>query len=116
MTPAATSSRIDRTALARAGLSDYVFIEALAALPFVEAVWIYGSRARGDFRARSDVDLAVEAPSASAADWQRLFDLLDEADSLLGIDCVRLDTLPEHDRLRVNILRDGIALYRNPSA
>ncbi len=30
--------------------------------PEVERVWIFGSHARGDAHARSDVDLAVDAP------------------------------------------------------
>jgi predicted nucleotidyltransferase len=32
----------------------------------IECVWIYGSRARGEAQARSDVDLAVDAPQMDA--------------------------------------------------
>ena len=62
------------------GLPPYRFIERLAALPFVEALVLYGSRARGDHRPRSDIDLAVRAPSADAAQWQQVLDIVDEAD------------------------------------
>lgn len=99
----------------RAGLSHYRFLQALAALPFVDALWVFGSRARGDFRARSDIDLAVEAPQASAGDWLRVLDTLDDADTLLSVDCVRLDALAEQDPLRRSIEQDGELLYRRAS-
>jgi hypothetical protein len=33
--------------------------QEIAALPCVDAIWLFGSRARGYARARSDIDLAV---------------------------------------------------------
>ena len=38
----------------------------------VQRVWVFGSRARGDWRARSDIDLAVDAPGWSAQEFLRL--------------------------------------------
>lgn len=93
-------------------LPHYRFVEQIAALPFVQAIVLYGSRARGDAGERSDIDLAVAAPAARLEDWQQVVDLIDEADTLLSIDCVRLDTLPKDDRLRANIEAEGIELYR----
>lgn len=93
-------------------LPPYDFVEHIAALPFVDAIILYGSRARGDARQRSDIDLAVRAPAASPAQWQHLLDLVDDADTLLGIDCVRLESLAATDPLRRNIEREGIALFQ----
>ena len=67
---------------------------------------------RGDERLRSDIDLAISAPVADAHDWQHLIDLIDDADTLLRIDGVRLDALPAEDRLRRNIEAEGVTLYR----
>jgi predicted nucleotidyltransferase len=93
-------------------LSRFRFLGELAALPFVEALILYGSRARGDHRERSDIDLAVLAPRASEADWRRVLDIIENADTLLTIDGVRLDTLANDDPLRAAIERDGVTLYR----
>ena len=53
-------------------MKQYGFIEKLKELPFVDAIWLYGSRARGDFQDRSDIDLAIVCPKASDEDWQRV--------------------------------------------
>lgn len=81
----------------------------LSAEPSVWRVILFGSRARGDARPRSDVDLAVEAPGASAAEWQRLADIVEDADTLLSIDLVRLEEAPEE--LHRRILAEGRTLY-----
>jgi len=93
-------------------LVDYQFLQQLAALPFVEAIWLFGSRARGEQRQRSDIDLAIECPTASEAQWQQVLAIVDEADTLLPIDCVRLDHLSPQSPLYQAILRDRVALYR----
>lgn len=81
----------------------------LSAEPSVRRVILFGSRARGDARLRSDVDLAAEAPGASAGEWQRLADIVEDADTLLSIDLVRLEEAPEE--LHRRILAEGRTLY-----
>ncbi|BDO08857.1 nucleotidyltransferase family protein [Aeromonas hydrophila] len=93
-------------------LADYQFLQALARLPFVEAIWLFGSRARGEQRERSDIDLAIECPGACEAQWQQVLAIIDEADTLLPIDCVRLDEESPQSRLYQAILRDRVPLYR----
>lgn len=86
-------------------LESYGFFRALCALPFVEAVWLFGSRARGTARARSDVDLAILCPGASEAEWGEVLRIVEEPDTLLAIDVVRFDALAADDPLRASILR-----------
>jgi uncharacterized protein len=88
----------------------------LAAHPAVERVWLFGSRARGDNFERSDIDLAIEAPAIDRTEWANLhLDLDEEADTLLLIDFVLMDDLPESFRRRVH--REGRLLYErgNPA-
>ena len=93
-------------------LADYQFLQALARLPFVEAIWLFGARARGEQRERSDIDLAIECPGACEAQWQQVLAIIDEADTLLPIDCVRLDEESPQSLLYQAILRDRVPLYR----
>ena len=90
----------------------YEFIGRLSAFPFVESIRLFGSRARGDNGARADIDLAVSCPGASSIDWERVMTVIDDADTLLKIDCVRFDTLTAADPLRETILREGMLLFR----
>lgn len=81
-------------------------IVRLAKRNAVKKVILFGSRARGDNRARSDIDLAVSG--GSALDFY--YDLEEEAWTLLLFDVVNLDrgVSPELQR---EIDRDGVVLY-----
>jgi len=83
----------------------YRFVDRIAALPFVDAVWLFGSRARGDAAPTSDIDLAVACPRATPAQWHEILGIVEDADVLLPIDCVRLDEAPE--ALRSRVMREG---------
>jgi predicted nucleotidyltransferase len=96
--------------------TDYRFLVKLAALPWVQAVWLFGSRARGDARERSDIDLAILCPSATAAEWQQVLDIIEDADTLLMIDAIRFDALTLDDPLRAVILRDRRVLVERQPA
>lgn len=91
-------------------LKPYAFIDRLKALPFVDAVYLYGSRARGDNMERSDIDLAIDCPRAEGGEWHKVLDIIDHADTLLMIDCLRYDELKADDRLKHNIDRDKVRL------
>ena len=81
-------------------------VARLSAAPGVRRVVLFGSRARGDHRPRSDVDLALDAPGLADADWLRLHADADDARTLYHVDLVRLDRVP--DRLRQRIEREGV--------
>ena len=92
-------------------LQPYEFYKHLIALPFVQAIWLFGSRARGDNQARADIDLAIECPQASSQDWLKVLEIIDQSDTLLQIDCVRLDELAETAPLKKAIQHEGIKIY-----
>ncbi|MDX1655779.1 MAG: nucleotidyltransferase domain-containing protein [Candidatus Competibacteraceae bacterium] len=84
-------------------------LDRLADDPAVERIVLYGSRARGDHESRSDVDLAIAAPKADDRHWLQLVFDLEEADTLLAINPVRLEEVSADFRER--ILREGRVLY-----
>lgn len=106
-----TTQRINQLGPANDALPAYRFLEALKVLPYVEAIYLFGSRARGDHAPRADIDLAISCPTADAQDWQAILDIVDNADTLLEIDCIRLDREPLHSRLRLLIERDKRVIY-----
>ena len=89
-------------------LRKYQFISKLKNLPFVEKVLLFGSRARGTQQSRSDIDLAIVCPTATKDQWREVLEIIDDADTLLRIDCVRFDTID--DELKQRIIKDGVVL------
>jgi predicted nucleotidyltransferase len=86
----------------------------ISRFPSVEKIILYGSRARGDAEERSDIDIAVVCPNATDREWVDIWCVVDDAQTLLSIDLVRLDTASE--KLRGNVLREGKVLYERTSA
>lgn len=93
-------------------ITTYAFFKKLTELSCIEEIWLFGSRARGDYRERSDIDLAILCPKATEQEWRQILDCIEEADTLLHIDCVRFDTLTESEKIRDNILKFKKILYK----
>lgn len=90
----------------------YSFIKKLQQLPYVEKIILFGSRARGDNQDRSDIDIAIVCPTATENDWLQITAIIDQADTLLNIDCIRYDTLSYNATLKKAIDQDGIILFQ----
>ena len=81
-------------------------IRNFAKLYEVRKVILFGSRARGDFRRTSDIDLAV-----SGGEFNRFaLDVDEETSTLLEYDIVNLDAEMQ-DELRESIKKEGRILY-----
>lgn len=83
---------------------------ALARFPSVREVRVFGSRATGNARRASDLDLAISAPNATAEEWADLFEALEQAPIIYELDLVRLDQTVNAG-LRERIEREGITVY-----
>ena len=81
-------------------------IRALAARYEVHQVILFGSRARGEHKERSDIDLAVRGGDVSG--FALAVD--EETDTLLRYDVVDLSR-PTDATLLENIEKDGVMLY-----
>lgn len=81
-------------------------IRELARIYNINKVILFGSRARGDFRRTSDIDLAVEG-----GDFERfVLDVNEETSTLLEYDIVDLDRDMQPE-LREFIKKEGRVLY-----
>ena len=93
-------------------IEQYQFIQKLKTLPFIDEIWLFGSRARGDNQPRSDIDIAILCPNATEAHWHLVNELIENADTLLKIDCVRFDQLTSDDAFKNNILKFKKIIYK----
>lgn len=93
------------------GIRDRVIeeIRALAEKYNIGKVILFGSRARGDYRERSDIDLAVSGCTSSQKARFAL-DVDEETSTLLFFDVVWLDG-PVSQELRDSIGKEGVVLY-----
>lgn len=100
----------------RFGLSAHTIAQlhsVLAKHPHVERVVVYGSRAKGNYRPGSDIDLTLHAAQGTHIDDRELGNILDEIDDLLlpyTVDLSVFDQLNNAD-LREHIERVGQVLY-----
>lgn len=74
----------------------------------IEKIFLFGSRARGNFNEKSDIDIAISG--GNAAEFCLMIN--EDVSTLLKFDKVRLDT-PIQDELRSEIEKDGVVIYEN---
>jgi uncharacterized protein len=69
----------------------YHFLKQLKSLPYIDHIFLFGSRAKGNNDERSDIDLAIDCPKATDQQWNQVMKIIENSDTLLKIDCVRYD-------------------------
>lgn len=74
----------------------------------LDEVYIFGSRARGDYKDGSDIDLAIKASSNIKL---RLLNKLEDIRCILKFDVVDLNNIGI-EKLLENIKKDGILIYK----
>ena len=72
----------------------------------IQNVYLFGSRARGDYKERSDIDLATEGGDAV----RFALDVEETTSTLLKYDIVNLDKTVQEE-LRESIRREGRLMY-----
>ena len=81
-------------------------IQKLAKIHNMNKVILFGSRARGDFKKTSDIDLAAEGENFD----RFALDIEEETSTLLQYDIVNLGR-DMQEELREAIAREGIMIY-----
>ncbi|MEH6797844.1 MAG: nucleotidyltransferase domain-containing protein [Halopseudomonas sabulinigri] len=83
--------------------------------PAVDSVWLYGSRAKGNFRAGSDIDLTVKGCDLAMEDLLAMENQIDDLLLPWSVDLSLFADI-DSDSLREHIERVGIVFYRKPLA
>ena len=81
-------------------------IRALAELNGLTRLILFGSRARGDHKRTSDIDLAAEGGNVAKFS----IDVEEDTNTLLRFDCVNMDG-PINQDLRNSINAEGVVIY-----
>lgn len=95
------------------GLSDLTVAKiqgVLARFPGIEKAVLYGSRARGNYKPGSDIDLTLQGSTLTPRLLADIDDALDELLLPYSIDLSIFEQL-NHAELREHIERVGVVLY-----
>lgn len=95
------------------GLSERIradFTGVFQRYPEIEQVLIFGSRAKGNARPGSDIDLAVMAPCMSDAEFARLWNQIGDLPLVFKVDLLHWDRLANQP-LKDKILREACPFY-----
>ena len=87
-------------------------LAVLTALPQVERIWLFGSRAMGREQPGSDLDLCLEAPQLSHSDRLRRLNAVDDLYLPWQVDLVLRHELPAD--LETHVQRVGRCLWTQP--
>ena len=71
---------------------------------------LFGSRARGDFKESSDIDIAIEFLNNNKDNFIKIQTRLEDLNTLYKFDIVDFNSLKE-DKFKKEILKDGIVIY-----
>ncbi|SFM81179.1 nucleotidyltransferase family protein [Halopseudomonas yangmingensis] len=90
-------------------------IQALCGLfsqwPAIESVWLYGSRAKGNWRPGSDIDLSIRDNGLSLSDLMALENRIDDLLLPWMVDLSRYADI-DNPQLREHIDRVGLCFYQ----
>jgi predicted nucleotidyltransferase len=79
--------------------------------PEVKLVYVYGSRAKGNFKSGSDIDLAIMEPATDLRLLSKIQSMFDDSHLPMRVDLVDFQSLESHS-LKAHILRVGRCIYR----
>lgn len=97
-------------AYAERPLEAHAFFQRLIALPYVDAVYLTGSRANGTAHPRANLNLAISSPRATHEEWNTILVILEDADTLLHLEAIRLDAAHPPAYLE-GVKRNMVKLY-----
>ena len=76
----------------------------------IEKAILFGSRARGNHKKTSDIDIAVFSKDMSPKDFNLLIDEINQINTALSFDIIHYERLNK-ENLKNDILKDGVIIY-----
>lgn len=76
----------------------------------IKRVYIFGSRARGDYKESSDIDLAIEFLDSNTDNYIKLYTKLEALNTLYKFDLVDINTLGEN-KFKNEIKNEWVQIY-----
>ena len=77
----------------------------------VEKAVIFGSRARGDYKKSSDIDIALFGKNLTHTINTKIFYEIDNLYLPYKIDLLNFNSLDNEEKLKQNILNEGVEIY-----
>ena len=98
----------------RFGLEDKViedFKEIFKKYKEIDKVCIFGSRARGTYKETSDIDIALFGENLTHTINTKVYFDIESLYLVYKIDLLNFNSLKEEDKLKDNILKEGVEIY-----
>lgn len=95
------------------GLDDYVIkdiVSIISKYNEIDKACIFGSRARGNYKPTSDIDIAIFCESISSTRMNLLRNDIDMLDIIYKVDLLHFESMKK-EALIDNILKESIAIY-----
>ncbi len=77
----------------------------------VERVCIFGSRAKGTYKDTSDIDIVMYGEKLTHTLNTKIYYDIEELYLVYKIDLINFNSLSEKDKLRENIIKEGVEIY-----
>ena len=72
---------------------------------------IFGSRARGDYKKASDIDIALFGDKLNNTINTKIFYQIEDLYMPYKVDLINFNTLSDENKIKENILKEGVEIY-----
>lgn len=90
-------------------------VNIISKYPEVKKAQIYGSRARGDYKYNSDIDIVLFGEKITNSIHTKIYFELEEMYIPYTFDLINFNSLNEEDKLYESILKEGVDIYARES-
>ena len=79
--------------------------------PEIDRACIFGSRARGDYKETSDIDIVLYGNDLTHSLNTKIYYDLEDLYIIYKIDLINFNSLKDDDKLKENIINEGVEIY-----